>query len=239
MEYTIVIGTCDKYQFLWKDFAFLFDRFTRGEFTDIRKVFMSETLRADIDGYEFFTPGKIPYSNSLIQLLDTLDTDYVLWMQDDYFLRRYIPRSQFDKYLEYVLSERIDRFQIECPTLMESSGYPVSKDFIHSGDALFKLHKDSRFSVNMQTSFWNTEFFKSVLVPDESPWQFEEFGTRRANTKPHHIIHHIVPDTSMWYHQAMVMGERTDGYWASKKMVSLSRDSRIRDFERNSFVSIP
>lgn len=238
MNITILIGTCDKYQFLWKDFVYLFDKYTQNEFSNIRKVFMSETRSESIDGYEFFTPGKIPYSNALIQLLDTVDTDYVLWMQEDYFLSRYIPITQFEKYFEYVVSNSVDRFQVECPTLMESTGVPVLNEFITKGDSLYRLNQDSRFSINMQASIWNVEFFKSILIPNESPWQLEEWGSRRANTRPHHLIHHVIPNISMWYHQAMVRGKRTDGYWLSKKVVSMERDMEIGEFERRVFNPI-
>jgi hypothetical protein len=203
----LLIGTCDKYSFLWKEFVFLFNKYWDNNIK-IEKYFMTETLVDDsIEGFKFIKNGKIPYSNCLINTLNQISTKYVLWMQDDYFLRRTIKKEMFDDYLKFVKENNVDRLGI-C----EDSKYYSKK---HINDNFFKLNKNSQYTISMQSSIWNTEFFKSCVIPNETPWMFEINGTKRLNRRNHST--YIVTQNPPWYLEALRKGKYTDWYYKIKK----------------------
>lgn len=206
-DITLLVGTCDKYSFLWKEFVYLFDKYWDASIL-IDKYFMTESKTDDtLSGFKFIKNDKVPYSNCLISTLDKISTPYVLWMQDDYFLRRTLPKKTFDGYLKFVKDNNVDRLGI-C----EDSKY-YTKHYFTNG--IFKLDQKSEYSISMQSSIWNTEFFKSCLVPNENPWQFEINGSQRLNKISHNI--YIAPQNPPWYLEALRKGVYTEWYYDIKR----------------------
>ena len=52
----------------------------------------------------------------------------------------------------------------------------VEYKLTHMKDSLYKLDNDSLYLNSVQPSIWKTEFLKSVLKPEYSPWDFELVG---------------------------------------------------------------
>lgn len=128
-------------------------------------------------------------------------------MQDDYFLRRTLSQKTFNNYLKFVKDNNVDRLGI-C----ENSKYYTKH---HIKNNIFKLNKDSQYTLSMQSSIWDIEFFKSCLVPNESIWDLEINGTQRLNNLPHNI--YIAPQSPPWYLEAMRKGYYTEWYHNIKK----------------------
>lgn len=206
-KFTILIGTCDKYQFLWNNFVTIFNKYWDNDI-DVKKYFISETNRSEIKGFEFLTPGKVPYSECIRYALDYVNTPYVLWLQDDYFLRKTISKEQFEAYFKLIENNSLDRF---CPNRYR----PHTKYYTlrHLFDNYFQMDQNSNYTISMQASIWNVDFFKSCLISDghETPWEFEVNGTTRLNkTKTHKIFYEITED--YWYQEAMRKGNFTNEY---------------------------
>lgn len=203
MNITLLVGTCDKYNFLWKKFAMLFDKYWDKNL-NISRYFLSETIEFNDYGFKSILPGKIPYSDCLKYALSMVDTDYVLWMQDDYFLRKTIPRSRFEMYMS-IIENGVNRFGIH----EDSNLYQK----FHLIDNLYRLQQNSLYTISMQASIWNKEFFKSCLITrgSENPWEFEISGSQRLNNRVHHNILFDKQDTP-WYNEAMRKGEFTPDY---------------------------
>lgn len=200
-DVTLLIGTCDKYSFLWPEFAEYFNKYWDIDIK-INKYFVSETETADIPGFEFITPGKLSYSDCIKSALNNIDTKYVLWLQDDYFLQKTITAKEFKRLLDIAESYGLDRLGI-C----EDSKY-YTKHRVQ--DALYRLNQYSEYTVSMQASIWNRDFFRNALVSNESPWQFEVEGTRRVNKDKHNI--YISIQSQPWYQEAMRKGKYTPWY---------------------------
>lgn len=210
-DITLLIGTCDKYSFIWKEFIFYFNKYWDNDI-EIEKYFMTETLVDDtIENFKFIKNGKIPYSNCLINTLNQISTKYILWMQDDYLLRRTLKKELFDDYLKFVKENNADRLGI-CE---DSSLYSTH----HISDNFFKFNQNSRFTISMQSSIWNAEFLKSCLIPNENPWQFEDNGSKRLNKRNHNI--YIVTQDPPWYSEALRQGQYTQWYHELKKEETL------------------
>lgn len=216
MNFTILIGTCDKYSFLWKDFASMFNKYWDDRI-EVNKYFLSETVSPEIEGFKSFTPGKIPYSDCIKYALNNITTPYVLWMQDDYFLRKQIPKERFDAYIKFITNNNVDRFCFNRYR-PHTKYYSLS----HINENLYKMDQNSNYTISMQSSIWNVDFFKSCLISDghETPWEFEVNGTIRLNkTKTHKIFYEITED--YWYQEAMRKGSFTAEYYDIRQRENL------------------
>lgn len=204
MDITLLVGTCDKYNFLWNKFGLLFDKYWDHNI-DIPRYFLSETLEFNDYGFKSFLPGKIPYSDCLKYALDRVDTEYVLWLQDDYFLRKTISKSQFDMYVQ-ICQQGINRLGIHEDSRLYNKFHIIGN--------MYALHQHSLYTISMQASIWNKEFFKSCLINhgSENPWEFEVNGSIRLNSSMQHRILFDKQDTP-WYNEAMRKGEFTPEYY--------------------------
>ena len=203
MNITLLVGTCDKYNFLWNKFGLLFNRYWDHNI-DIPRYLLSETLEFNEHGFKSFLPGKIPYSDCLKYALDRIDTEYVLWLQDDYFLRKTISKSKFEYYMSF-MQNGVNRFGIHHDSWLYTKSHLVND--------IYKLDQNSLYSISMQASLWNKEFFRSCLITggSENPWQFEIDGSSRLNNSR---LHNVMFDRQEppWYNEAMHQGGFTSEY---------------------------
>ena len=209
--FTILIGTCDKYQFLWDDFVHLFNKYWDGSI-ECDKYFLSETIAPQYDGFKSLLPGKVPYTDCLQYALDNIHSKYVLWLQDDYFFRKTISKSTFISYLDFITEYNVDRFGIHD----DSQFYMKT----HVKDNLYRLSQYSLYTISMQASIWNTDFFKLCIKESENPWQFEVNGSIRLNSNIQHYIYFDKQD-SPWYVEGMRKGEFTQDYYRIKQEENL------------------
>lgn len=206
MNFTILIGTCDKYCFLWDNFIQLFNKYWDHSI-ECEKYFLSETIPPLYDNFKYFLPGKIPYSECIKHALNNISTDYVLWLQDDYLFRKKIDKQKFNWYMNFINDNHVDRFGI-CE---DSDLYTK----IHIKDNLYRLYQYSLYSISMQASIWKKDFFLSCLGPNENPWQFEVHGSMRLNDKQHYIYYD--KQDPPWYVEGMRKGEFTQEYFKVKE----------------------
>lgn len=209
--FTILIGTCDKYNYLWNDFVHLFNKYWDHSI-ECKKYFLSETISAEYEGFETFLPGKIPYSECIKFALDNISTDYVLWLQDDYLFRKTINKNQIDKYMDFITTFKVNRFGIHDDSTLYNK--------IHIKDTLYKLFQYSMYTISMQASIWEKDFFRSCLIHGENPWEFEINGSARLNHQRSHYIYYDA-QTTPWYVEAMRKGNRTEDYYIVKEIEGL------------------
>jgi hypothetical protein len=211
-DITLLVGTCDRYSFLWSNFVFLFEKYWDKNIK-IEKFFLSEEKSSDnFKNFSFITAGKIPYSDCLLYALNKIKTPYILWLQDDFFLRRTLTKDRFDFLLDFAKNHNVDRLGI-C----EDSIYYTK--YLENG--LFRLDQYSDYTISMQPSIWNVDFLKSCLIPNENPWQFEVDGSQRLNrTKIHNI--YIDFQSPPWQLEAMRKGQYTDWFYQIKNEENLT-----------------
>jgi len=210
--FTILIGTCDKYNHLWDTFVHLFNKYWDHSI-QCDKIFLSETLAPKYDGFTSLTPGKIPYTECLTYALNNIQSPYVLWLQDDYFLRRKISKGEFETYMSFIKLRNLDRFGIH-----EDSEIYVKS---HIQNNIYKFAYNSTYLISMQASIWKKKFFKSCIGPAETPWQFETDGPQRLVNKD--IAHSIYFKKlkTPWYVEGMKKGEFTEDYHKVKLQENL------------------
>lgn len=202
MNLSIIINSCDKYEFIWDKFFTLFNKYW--DFNINAPIyFLTENKPINRHNIIPLTPSVIPWSHAIRFALDNIKTKYLLWLQDDYFLRKTITQDKFNDYLDFIDYYNVDRFGIH------NNNYLYSYDQFKYYN---KLKQNSLYTISMQSSIWNAKFLKSCLnTKPETIWHFELDGTDRLNQRQHNI--YFDPQNPSWYKEALRMGKYTEDYY--------------------------
>ena len=202
-DLTLIVGSCDKYSFLWKKFIRRFNHFWSKDLA-LSKYILTETktLEDDTNTFKDLKCGKISYTKFLIEALSKIDTDYVLWMQDDYFLVSHLQDEVMHCCLDLIKNnDNIIRVGIQ-----KNLSFYSTKPYT---DSFLKMTKSCDYSVSMQSSIWDRKKLLQFLQdsPNENPWQFEIYGSKRMNQTNYDIIFYELKKD--WYQEAMKKGKPT------------------------------
>lgn len=206
MNFSILVGSCDKYSPLWPKFSYLFNKYWDKKI-DVKKYIITETLDANIDGFETIKVQNNKNENYTVGLkiaLDQIQADNVLWLQDDYFFRKTIEYDEFVKYYNFFIHHGMWRF-----------GIHDNSDIYHTtkiGKNLYLYNQFSNYTISMQASLWNLMFLKSFVNRKESIWDFEIEGSKRLNSSTIHRMCFAAQENP-WYLEACKKGEFTKEYY--------------------------
>lgn len=171
MKIATMIGSCDDYCFLWKNFDTLFKKYC---FFDTKKYLVTEDIKNFSTDYQIISPGKLPWGARLLTCLNQIEEDYVFFILDDYYFNTIIDQTFIDN-------------QIEC---MEK--YSADKIIFHPGDDLWwatlhSLEEDlslfdlrSQYLNSVQPAIWRVDYLKKALLPIYNPWEFELNGNNHS-----------------------------------------------------------
>jgi hypothetical protein len=179
---TMLIGTCDSYCFLWENFALLCNA---NWSVESKKIFVSETKRAEIDGYDTHLPGKICWTNRIISALEEVKTDYVFFVLEDYFLTEHITQEEIDLYIEFMEEKKANKIMIEPLSYLMK--YNMKNHNKFKGRFVYKVEDYSDFISSIQPSLWRKDYLLQLLKPEWSPWDFECTGTDLIKGKDNRV----------------------------------------------------
>ncbi len=181
-KYSILINTCDKFEDCWNPFFKLFKLY----WPDCEGTIYLNTEYKD---YCFPSLNIIPvkgcekhhlprnkhatWSQCLKWALEEMNTDVVLYMQEDYFLNNKVDTSMFNHFLDIICSNK----EISCIQLTSESfpeAAPSEIKYLSYGDVNHYAY------VSCQASLWRKDILKSLIREYESAWNFEWYGSKRA-----------------------------------------------------------
>jgi hypothetical protein len=117
--------------------------------------------------------ANLTWSECLARCLADIETPYVLYMQDDFFLYGRVNGVVIDEVVR-----EMARGQLDCVRLLECEG---AGPWAPSGSPLlWDVDPSSKYLVSLQAAVWRRESMLALLRKHESAWQFEVFGSRRA-----------------------------------------------------------
>ena len=121
------------------------------------------------------TPIKsITWSECLKRALQSIDENIVLYMQEDYFIKNFVKIHEINNLLELMIMNK----EIDCVHLTDKGGHLGLPSSYHNNLSI--LASPQRYFTNCQAALWKKSTFLSLLRPYENAWQFEEFGSKRA-----------------------------------------------------------
>lgn len=178
-EYTLLVNSTDSFSDCWIPFFTLFAKY----WPDPKPPIVLNTEHA-----EFAFPGldircsKVgdapsggarTWSECLNVCLQSIKTDQVLYVQEDYFLEGPVRTEWID-----AASEQLVLHDAACMRLAETDG---SGPWSDTGlPWLWKVDRSARYLVSLQAGMWSRAALGSILRAHETAWDFELLGSRRA-----------------------------------------------------------
>jgi len=189
MQYSILINTCDKFEDCWNPFFKLFKLywpdcngqvFLNTEFKDYSYEGLNIIPVKGCVGKTY--KGKFAtWSSCLKWALDKMDTDIVLYMQEDYFLKAPVKNELVEKYVQLMQEHP----EIKCLHLTDQGlKYSGPSKYENLDVAEYK----QRYRVSCQAALWRREELYELIREYEDAWQFEEFGSQRSAIMKHEYL---------------------------------------------------
>jgi hypothetical protein len=125
------------------------------------------------------TDRKLTWSECLINALDSIETPFVIYMQEDYFIDKNVNINAIKKSIDLMTNND----EIKYIGLTNFGNKPPFHPY-HI-DEYLTVSKKSRYRISTQAGLWRKETLRSYLKPSENGWMFEIFGTQRARRKNH------------------------------------------------------
>lgn len=153
-----------------------------------------------------------PWSERLYNFLEEYPYKYVIFLLDDFILGDFVDSNELDRV--YEIMEKNPK--IACFNFMET--YKDSVDSIKEMyDRYYLKDIKAEFRINLQAAIWRKDFLMKFIRKHENPWQFETWGTKRAQRFSNEI-YHIKKDAKhvFIYPEGGVLA---DGKWYEKKAI--------------------
>jgi hypothetical protein len=180
-QVTVLVNSTDSFEETWYPFFKLFTTFWPD--CPYPVVLNCETktfsypginIRCSHIGRGWEGPGRIPWSDCLIRCLQQIDSEYVLYLQDDYFINGPVDQATLEEFIDVMESRHVPH--VRLLELAVDAGHRQSP--LHP--LLWEIDEAANYRVSLQAGLWRRECLLSYLEPGESAWEFERAGTRRS-----------------------------------------------------------
>lgn len=199
---SILIHTCDKYSFCWDGFIYYFNMHWNN---DYNKYFCNEEQSIYYDDFIQIKSGKNAWSNRLINILNRIDSKYVLYLQEDHWLKEGINKILLNDIVSFMEINNAYCVHI-CD---DSKYYSLEKCSLENNfnGLLNSFSETSLYLMNHQPGIWNKNFLLSCLGNNETPWENEKKGTGRLWKRK--LINKIFHYKLDWYYHVVRKGSFT------------------------------
>lgn len=114
------------------------------------------------------------WASNMLKALDVIDSKYIIYLQEDYWLNNYVNQKHLSSILEKMDENSWDYFRL----------IPIpGPDEIFESESYGRTTAFSKYRLCLQASIWKKEFLKSLLFEGESGWEFELKSSNRIKTK--------------------------------------------------------
>ena len=234
-KFSILINTTDSFEDCWKPFFTLFKKYWP-EYKG--KMYLNtETKDYQHNGLNIvcIKSGLTskPWSQCLKYAIDSIDENYFIYMQEDYFLHSSVNSKLISEYFNFFETNNFD-----CLHLTDQCNVgPFIKKTLNSNS--WEIPKKTKYRASTQAAFWKKESFLNILRPWESGWDFEKFGSNRSNQSLQKImcvnqdIHNIKSGQLLPY----VFTGIIKGKWKSEVQNIFKNNNIVIDFKKRGFVN--
>lgn len=173
---SLVVSSCDRYETAWYPYFELIMKYWKSHPKEIYLITETKTYQHEGLSIHCINPGiDTTWSQRLYQCLSEVQTNYVLFSLEDFFLLAPVKSGRIEECLHW-MNHNPDI--VECrlavsndPGLIPTKRY---RDFYLAG-------KEVGYRLDTQFALWRKEALLSFLDLTESPWQFEENGSKRIS----------------------------------------------------------
>ena len=171
---TFLLNSCDKYSDTWTPFFSLLKRNWAG--FDMPIILNTEIKQYSFEGLKIATintPDAKTWSERLLNVLESVSTDYVLVFLEDFFIEDKVDTQEFERCFEYIRQHS----EVGCISFKNTPDGTEESEKLHGYS---KLPPKAKWRINCQVGIWRTSFLKKLLKKHESAWEFEKWGSYRS-----------------------------------------------------------
>jgi hypothetical protein len=174
------------------------------------------------------------WSECLKYAIDSIDEDYFIYMQEDYFLHSKVKNSVVNEYFNLFKTNNFDCLHLtdQC-----NNGPFITKT---TDPNFWEIPIKTKYRVSTQAAFWKKEAYLKLLRPWESGWDFENYGSIRSNNRLQAImclnqdIYNIKSNQLLPY----VFTGVIKGKWNIEVQSIFKKNNIVMDFEKRGFVNL-
>ena len=191
-DLTIFVNTSDSFEDCWEPFFKLFKLFWPDcpypiVLNTETKDYQYEGLNITCSMVAAGESGRIGWSECLMRALDVIETPYILYLQEDYFLEAPVRA--------HVLGSLLDEMKAPNIGAIRLSGSDGVGPFHEIGSNLIvEVDKGAKWRLSLQAALWRKSLLRELIRKHETPWQLESYGsfrTRRFKEKICCVNHEI------------------------------------------------
>lgn len=168
----VLVSSCDRFFDAWRPFAGFWRRHWPAAALRWPVYLIVNELPVRSDWLTALAVGRDRgWSDNLRQVLGRIEADYVLYLQEDYFLIAPPDADWLETTLARMRKERVD---LLCLRAMPP-GYGAGEwpRIPHSEERLSEIPEGSPWRGRLQAAFWRREALLDALRAGESAWDFE------------------------------------------------------------------
>lgn len=162
---SILVSSCDKYHEAWMPFFTLLSKYWKE--CHFPKYLLTETSSYSDFGVKTINCQSKEWSSRLLYALEEIDTDYVLFLLEDFFIMGSVDNETINRFIHYLGNDK-NMSVIYLKTIAgqkrSSSVYPE----------LIKMEVGKKYYMNFQAALWRRIDLLSIIKPGLSAWDIEE-----------------------------------------------------------------
>lgn len=247
-DVTILVSSTDSYEDCWNPFFTLLTKYWPSCPYPI--LLCAETKNFVFPGCNMRTVriarpedgGQRPeWGTCLHRTLAEVESEFVLLLWDDFFLSAAVNQPSIDRCVKEMKENRKILHITLANHDVTRRSRPWTKEFLH------EVLPRSPYRISAGPGLWRKETLLKYILPDESGWHFEIFGTLRSYTRPHEIILRInenaLPevdkDVIPYFGTEEIDTAIVKGKWVPAVIPFLARNGVTVNFEKRGFYIAP
>ena len=225
-DVTLLINTCDSYEDILDSFFFLLHRYWSDLPFDI--VLSSESLNYKNKYFKIKNvhpkDKKCSWTKRMYEALKEIETDYVLFLLDDFFLTGKVDTDEILKCLDYLKKDQ---------NIVNFTYYPIVVGAVPAMEGYKIREKVTKSKVALIAALWNKkQFIKYVKDIDENIWEFEINATIRSNTIYSDDVFYCLDNTNMPIPYDFPSLGLCSGKWLKNTIPFFEKEGIKMDFDK-------
>lgn len=192
MKYSVLVNTCDKFEDCWNPFFHLFEKYwpdfkgtiyLNTEYLEYKNESEKNKI-ISVKGCEqnnYPKNKRATWSLCLYWALQRIDTDIVLYLQEDYFFKNKVNATIIDDFVKLMLCNE----DIKCIHLTDQAVLASGKSEF---ERLDNVARKQKYRVSCQAALWRKDELFKLLRLREDAWQFERYGSKRSSLLNHRYL---------------------------------------------------
>ena len=239
---TVLVNSCDKYEDAWDPFFELLHIYG-GSFpypivlNTERKQYSSKWFKVRTVN----TPKKCSWSKRLLHVLDQIDTEYIFFLLDDYFLEMPFDHDRFARVIDYMDSHPEAGCCDIAPRYADTPEDAIKiREEYRDFEDCFVERSLPKYNINCAPYVWRTVILKKLLRKSEDVWEFEDNAGYRAKYADIKVIRYYMHYPSIYEYNFRIWSGIgiTRGQWLPGNKAFFERHGIHVNFERLGFLDL-